>query len=84
MTSSLMPDVGLSNTEQRIFAQLASRPNALVTREELLSAMRGKAPHTIDSHIMGIRRKLESHRSSASIETVKGSGFILRLGPPAR
>lgn len=72
---------GLTQTEQTVLTRLASKPETLVLRAELLEVLKGCAPHTIDSHIMAIRRKLERHGSDAKIETVVGSGFILRLRP---
>jgi DNA-binding response OmpR family regulator len=69
---------GLSKTETAVFAGLAAKPNALVPRGELQAVLRGSSPHTIDSHIMAIRRKLAEHGQGLTIETVTGSGFILR------
>jgi DNA-binding response OmpR family regulator len=74
----LTSSFGFSRTEQAIFARLAADANALVKRADLLAALRGNAPHTIDSHIMAIRRKLAQGGSELTIETVKGAGFILR------
>lgn len=71
----------LSRTERAVFARLAACADALVTRSDLLGVIRGNAPHTLDSHVMAIRRKLLQSGSPATIETVKGSGFILRLHP---
>jgi DNA-binding response OmpR family regulator len=72
---------GLTQTEQTVFARLADTAETLVLRAELLEVLKGCAPHTIDSHIMAIRRKLKRHGSDAKVETVVGSGFILRLRP---
>lgn len=76
----LMLAIGLTKTEQAVFTSLAVKVEALVSREELLAILRGSASHTIDSHIMAIRRKLEKHGGAAKIDTVSGLGFILRLG----
>lgn len=70
--------LGLTRTESAVFQFLNRRPDALVTRDELLTAMKGQARHTIDSHIMAIRQKLRSAGATDTIETVKGTGFILR------
>ncbi len=75
----LMLSLGLSRTEQAVFTRLASKPNALVSRGELLGVLRGSKSHTIDSHIMAIRRKLTERAPSVTIETVPKSGFILCL-----
>jgi DNA-binding response OmpR family regulator len=71
---------GLSKSQMAVFACLVARPGALVSRAEILAALKANAPHTIDSHIMEIRRKLERLGNGTTIETVKGSGFILHLG----
>jgi DNA-binding response OmpR family regulator len=75
----VMIAAGLTKTEQAVFARLAVNEGSLVSRGELLAVLSGKASHTIDSHIMAIRRKLEKHGGSTTIETVMRSGFILRL-----
>lgn len=69
---------GLTRTEQAVFACLAAKLGTVVSRGEVLAVLRGGAPHTVDSHIMAIRRKLEQNGGPAKIETVVGSGFILR------
>jgi DNA-binding response OmpR family regulator len=79
--SPLIRRIGLSRTQGRIFTLLASSAGVLVPRDKLLGVISGNSPHTLDSHIMEIRRKLKQHENSGSIETVKGSGFILRFGP---
>lgn len=69
--------LSLSSTERAIFLELFARRNELVARAELLEVVRAKAPHTIDSHIMAIRRKLVQHGAGMILETVRNSGFIL-------
>jgi DNA-binding response OmpR family regulator len=68
-----------TKTERAIFLLLAERANASVLRAELLAATKGGAPHTIDSHIMAIRRKLEKSGAAAKIETIVGQGFVLQI-----
>jgi len=75
----LMLAAGLGRTQQAVFECLAAKPNALVRRADLLAVLKARSPHTIDSHIMEIRRKLRHHGQDAMIETVTGSGFILHL-----
>lgn len=73
--------IGLSRTESALFDRLATNANGVVSRAELMSVLRGNAPHTLDSHVMSIRRKLTHHEvHRVSIETVKGAGFILKIG----
>lgn len=78
-TRRLALTAGLTKTEQALFVCLASKAEALVSRTELLAVLKGNAPHTIDSHIMAIRRKLSKHGVAATINTVVGSGFILSV-----
>ena len=75
----LMLTIGLTKTERAVFLCLAAKSEELVFRAELLAVMKGRASHTIDSHVMAIRRKLQKHQGAAKIVTVLGSGFILRL-----
>ena len=74
----LMTKAGLSKTESAIFRKLASRPNEVVSRDELVGLLKGTRPHTLDSHIMAIRKKIAQHDASVTIETITGSGFLLR------
>jgi DNA-binding response OmpR family regulator len=69
--------LNLSRSERAIFGELLMRKNQLVARQDLLGLLRARSPHTIDSHIMMIRRKLSQNRSALRLETVRKSGFIL-------
>lgn len=83
MTQSLltiMERAKFTNTERAIFGLLAANANASVTRTELLTTMKGTASHTIDSHIMAIRRKLKSCSAAVHIKTIVGQGFLLQIG----
>ena len=72
--------VQLTATEFKILQLLASRPDRVLKREEIIeSAMEHDSnvfDRTIDVHITAIRRKLE--KGGALIETVRGFGYRLR------
>jgi DNA-binding response OmpR family regulator len=73
----LISSSGFSKTEQTIFMRLAETFDGLVMRGELLVLLKAGSPHTIDSHIMSIRRKLKDSGAAVVVRTVKGSGFVL-------
>ena len=75
----LIEVANFSKAQQSVFACLAAKPNELVRAEELLAVINGRSPKTIHTHIMDIRRKLHQHDQIATIETVSGQGYILRL-----
>lgn len=79
VTEGIRIPTNLTKTESAIFRCLADRANTRVSREEILGVMKGRSAHTIDSHIMSIRRKLEQDDSSARIETLIGFGFLLHV-----
>lgn len=81
LTEAIKRDIRLSKVESALFDRLAARPGGVVLRTELMAAIKGTSPRTINSHVMGIRRKMEWHRVRGRIETVRGLGFILRLEP---
>jgi len=70
---------GLSKAQRAVFACLTAKPNELVRHEELLAVIKGHSPKTIHSHIMDIRRILRQNDQRTKIETVSGSGYILRM-----
>jgi len=67
-----------SKTEMAIIDLLADSMGSVVSRESLLSNLRGAKSHTLDSHIMAIRRKLNESGDPYAIDTVPRVGFILR------
>lgn len=79
LCGSVMKSAGLTKTEQVIFAYLVENANMRVSRHAILSVLKASAPHTIDSHIMAIRRKLQRSGARATVETVVGYGFILHV-----
>ena len=72
--------VDLTPTEFQLLVALARRPGRVLTRGQLLEAVRGVAfdsyERAIDAHVKNIRRKLEAREGAPSyIETVYGVGY---------
>jgi DNA-binding response OmpR family regulator len=72
--------VELTPSEFQLLVALAERPGRVLTRGQLLQALRGVAfesyERAIDAHVKNIRRKLETHQGApAYIETVYGVGY---------
>jgi DNA-binding response OmpR family regulator len=75
-------ELSLSATEFKLLEALLSRPNMILSRDELLNYARGKdfGPYdrSIDVHIGKLRNKLESLPGARKwIKTVWGSGYML-------
>jgi DNA-binding response OmpR family regulator len=68
----------LTPLEFDLLHHLARRPGVVFAREQLLREVwgyrDGSGPRTVDSHIRGLRRKLEADL----IRTVRGAGYALR------
>lgn len=69
--------VEMTVSELRILHLLVSRPGWVLTREQIVDAVRGEeyavTDRAVDVHIVGIRRKLGAHADY--IETVRGVGY---------
>jgi two-component system, OmpR family, response regulator len=74
--------IGLTPTEFRLLAALASRRGQLARRHELIAAgwPDGAVVHdnTLDAYLARIRRKLRHAGSPGAIETARGVGYILK------
>ena len=74
--------VSLSPKEFDILSMLMERPNWVVTREQLLSAIWGAdfdgEMHAVDMHMTNLRRKLEEAGAEGAIQTVRAVGFKMR------
>lgn len=72
--------VDMTVTELRILQVLASRPGWVMTRDQIVDAVRGAdyavTDRAVDFQIVGIRRKLGEHADC--IETVRGVGYRFR------
>jgi len=80
--SSAGVELALSATEFKLLEALMSRPNMILSRDELLNYARGKdfGPYdrSIDVHIGKLRAKIESLPGARKcIKTVWGSGYLL-------
>jgi DNA-binding response OmpR family regulator len=82
--------VSLTATEFRLIEALASAPGRAFTRAELADRAFGPdheaLERTVDVHVMNVRRKLDSSRSSgaATIQTVFGVGYRFAADPHGR
>ena len=82
--------VSLTATEFRLIEALASAPGRAFTRAELADRAFGPdheaLERTVDVHVMNVRRKLDSSRSSgaATIQTVFGIGYRFAADPHGR
>jgi DNA-binding response OmpR family regulator len=79
-------EVGLTKIEFDLLAALAATPGRVRTRGQLVETVWGPSyaltERTVDSHLKGLRRKLEEAGAPASlVETVRGVGFRLREEP---
>ena len=67
-------------SELRILHLLASRPGRVMTREQIVDAVRGEdypvTDRSVDVQIVGLRRKLGGRADL--IETVRGVGYRFR------
>jgi DNA-binding response OmpR family regulator len=77
--------VRLSGREFDVVARLASEPDRVVTKADLLRDVWGIRFHTrtrtVDSHACRARRKLEAAGAPGMVENVWGVGYCLRSGP---
>jgi DNA-binding response OmpR family regulator len=78
----------LTPSQFRILACLASRPNEVLSRDDLVRAVRGKGEigesRAIDVHIRRLRQKLaQVPGSGTTIITVRGYGYKLGREPAA-
>lgn len=73
-------EVNLTSNEFKILLVLASNPNQVLSREQLIESVFGYDydgfDRTIDTHIKNIRHKIEDNpKSPTYIQTVYGSGY---------
>lgn len=71
--------LNLSPKEYDILSKLMERPNWVMTREQLLSAVWGAdyegEARTVDMHMTNLRRKLDEAGAKDSIQTVRAVGY---------
>lgn len=71
--------IGLSDTEARLLAALAERPNVVMTKEHLLKAVWGGTvteAHTVEVAIARLRKRLGPYGSC--IRSIQRRGYTLR------
>jgi len=71
----------LSTLEFRLLYYLASRPNKVFTRDQLLDAVWGAdrfvTPRSVDVYVRRLREKIESDsQHPAYVKTVRGAGYL--------
>jgi DNA-binding response OmpR family regulator len=74
--------VSLTAMEYRVLEYLAHRPNAIVSKTELLEHLYDynweKFSNVIEVYVSGLRRKLNDGSSRQLIQTLRGQGYMLR------
>jgi two-component system phosphate regulon response regulator PhoB len=81
--------VTLSTLEFRLLYYLATRPNRVFTRDQLLDAVWGTerfvTPRSVDVYIRRLREKVESDADHpAFLKTVRGAGYMFESAPPSK
>ena len=77
-------NVTLSTLEFRLLHHLASRPNRVFTRDQLLDAVWGTdrfvTPRSVDVYIRRLREKIEGDpEKPAYLKTVRGAGYMFEM-----
>jgi two-component system OmpR family response regulator len=77
-------DIGLTAGEFDLLLVLLSRPNEVLTRDELMNSLHGReaGPYdrSIDVQVGRLRRKIEADPSRPSmIKSVRGAGYMLAI-----
>jgi len=74
--------VSLTAMEYRVLEYLAHRPDAVVSKTELLEHLYDfnweRFSNVIEVYISGLRRKLEDGGENKLIQTLRGQGYVLR------
>ena len=79
----------LSTLEFRLCYFLASRPNRVFSRDQLLDAVWGNdrfvTPRSVDVYVRRLREKIESDPEHPSyLKTVRGAGYMFEAGSASR
>lgn len=72
-------ELDVTPSQFKILFYLMTHENEVISREQLISAIRGKDTHTtrsIDTHVNSLRRKLDTY--APCIQAVYGSGYVFR------
>lgn len=77
--------VGLSPREYGLLVALASRPGAVVTKDDLLRAVWGEEQfvtrNAVEVYVGYLRRKLEAVGAGDVVQTVRGHGYRVGASP---
>lgn len=77
-------DIALAPMEYRVLEYLLHRVGAVVSKSELSEHLYDynweKFSNVIEVYIAGLRRKVDGGKSRKLIHTVRGHGYVLRLG----
>ena len=77
--------IHLSVTEFNLLRELMKEPERVKSRQELLSRVWGEGyvgdSNVLDVYIRYLRRKLEPEDQPTLIQTIRGVGFVIKLGP---
>jgi two-component system catabolic regulation response regulator CreB len=81
--------IDLTRVEFDLLASLVEEPGRVYTRSQLIDKVWGDGfaitDRTVDSHIKGLRKKLaEAGGDPNLVETVRGVGYRIALGPPSQ
>jgi DNA-binding response OmpR family regulator len=75
--------VALTSRETEVLAFLLDHPGELLSKQAVLDAVWGNGfggdPNIVEVYMSHLRRKLDEPFGRASIETVRGEGYRLRL-----
>jgi two-component system catabolic regulation response regulator CreB len=77
----------LTRVEFDLLACLVEEPGRVYTRSQLIDKVWGDGfaitDRTVDSHVKGLRRKVADAGGDPNlVETVRGVGYRIALGPP--
>ena len=76
--------IELTQTEFDLLRVFLEQPNRVLSREALLDAVWGFQPdavsNVVDVYVSYLRRKLEAEGLARVIHTVRGVGYVLRIG----
>lgn len=76
----------LSPMEYRVLEYLMHRPGIVITKGNLLDHLYDfnweKFSNVVEVYISGLRKKIDADRETKLIHTLRGHGYILRVGVP--
>ena len=76
--------LSLSATEYRLLEYLVRRAESIVTRDQLSQHVWGgdtdPASNVVDVYVGYVRRKLQAIHPAPLVQTVRGLGYMLKLG----